>query len=128
MLLSSWVEIKMEINKTKIEKRMQKKSDSELVSTIIKLKKTNPDVAKELAKPKRRWSAINLKELSHVDGDLVVAGKVLSAGELSNKKKIVAWSFSEKAKEKIKEAKGEAVLLIEEMKNNPELNGFSMVK
>ena len=52
----------MEINKTKIENRMQKKSDSDLVRTIIKLKKTNPEVAKELSKPKRRWATINLKE------------------------------------------------------------------
>ncbi len=116
------------INKTKIEKRMQKKLDTDLVRTIIKLKKSNPEVAKELAKPKRRWAAINLKELSHVDGNLLVAGKVLSAGELSNNKKIVAWSFSEKAKSKIKEAKGEAVLITEEIKKNPELNGFSIVK
>ena len=117
-----------EISKTKIEKRMQKKSDLELVRTIIKLKKTNPEVAKELAKPKRRWAAINLKELSHVEGDLLIAGKVLSAGELGNNKKIVAWSFSEKAREKIKEAKGEAILITDEIKKNPELNGFSIVR
>ena len=107
---------------------MKKKSDSDLVRTIIALKKTNPEVAKELAKPKRRWSAINLKELSHVDGDLVIPGKVLSAGELNTKKRIVAWSFSEKARLKIKEAKGEAILISEEMKKNPQLNGLSMVR
>jgi large subunit ribosomal protein L18e len=116
------------INKSKIERRMKKKSDSDLVKTIILLKKSNPEVAKELAKPKRRWSAINLKELSHVDGDLVIPGKVLSAGELSSKKRIVAWSFSEKAKEKIAQAKGEAVLISEEMKKNPQLNGLSIVR
>jgi len=107
---------------------MKMKKDSLLVKTIIQLKKTNPEVAKELAKPKRRWAAVNLKELSHVDGDLVIPGKVLSAGDLSAKKRIVAWSFSEKAVEKIKEAKGEAVLLTEEMKKNPQLNGLSMVR
>ena len=116
------------INKTHIERRMQKKSDTDLVKTIIQLKKSNPEVAKELAKPKRRWSAINLKELSHVDGDLVVPGKVLSAGELSAKKRIVAWSFSEKAREKITQANGEAILLSDEMKKNPQLNGLSMVR
>ena len=118
----------VKINKTKVERRLKKKSNSELVTAIIKLKKTNPEVAKELSKPKRRWSAVNLKDLSHVDGDLIVPGKVLSAGELSSKKKIVAWSFSEKALEKINEAKGSAVLLTEEIQKNPQLNGLSMVR
>lgn len=116
------------INKTRIEKRMKKKKDSLLVETIIKLKKTNPDVAKELAKPKRRWATVNLKEIDLIEGDVIVAGKVLSAGELGSKKKIVAWSFSEKAKEKINENKGSAILLIEEIKKNPELNGLSMIR
>jgi large subunit ribosomal protein L18e len=116
------------ISKTKIEKRMSQKRDAELVRTIIKLKKTNPEVAKELSKPKRKWSAINLKELSHVEGDLIIAGKVLSAGELTSKKRIVAWTFSQKAREKILDAKGEAILLTDEMKKNPELNGLSIVK
>ena len=83
---------------------MKKKKDLLLVKTIILLKKTNPEVAKELAKPKRKWPSINLKDLQLVEGDIVVAGKVLSAGEISDPKKIVAWSFSQKAKEKIAEA------------------------
>lgn len=117
-----------QINKTKIEKRMQKKSNTELVRTIIKLKKSNPEVAKELSKPKRKWATINLKELSHVDGDILVAGKVLSAGELADKKKIVAWCFSEKAKSKIIENKSEAILITDEMKKNPKLNGLAIVR
>ena len=116
------------ISKTKIEKRLKQKKDPYLVSTIINLKKSNPEVAKELSKPKRRWVSINLKELSHVEGDLLVIGKVLSAGELNNSKKIVAWSFSQKAKEKIKESNSQAVLLSEEIKKNPQLNGLSMVR
>ena len=116
------------INKTKIEKRMQKKMDSSLVETIIKLKKTNPVVAKELARPKRRWPAINLKEIAMVDGDVLVAGKVLSAGELEGAKKIVAWSASEKAISKMKEVKANFVSIVDEMKKNPELNGLNMVK
>lgn len=116
------------IIKTKIEKRMKKKSDPNLVKTIIKLKKTNPEVAKELSKPKRRWASINLKELAHIEGDILVPGKVLSAGELFSKKRIIAWAFSEKAKQKIKELKGEVVFLTDEIKKNPKLNGLSMVR
>ena len=112
------------VNKTKIEKRMKKKMDSSLVETIIKLKKTNPVVAKELAKPKRRWPAVNLKDLEMVEGDVLVAGKILSAGELDKSKKIVAWSASEKALIKIKEAKSSFMSIIDEMEKNPKFNGL----
>jgi ribosomal protein L18E len=118
----------MKISKTKIEKRIQRKKDPFLVKAIIKLKKSNPEVAKELSKPKRKWPALNLKDLAHVKGDVVVCGKVLSAGDLEGAKKIVAWSASNKAVEKIEENKGSFVGLIEEMKKNPELNGLVMVK
>ena len=116
------------INKTKIEKRMKQKMDSSLVETIIKLKKTNPVVAKELARPKRRWPAVNLKDIDMIKGDVLVAGKVLSAGDLSGAKKIVAWSVSEKALEKIKEAKGTFITVQEEMKKNPQLNGYDILR
>ncbi|MGK0208783.1 MAG: large subunit ribosomal protein L18e [Patescibacteria group bacterium] len=116
------------ISKTKIEKRMQQKKDNTLIETIIKLKKTNPELAKDLARPKRRWPGVNLKELSHVEGDVVVPGKVLSAGDLSVEKRIVAWSFSEKARTKIAENNGTAILITEEIIKNPELNGLSIVR
>jgi ribosomal protein L18E len=119
----------LRVSKTKIEKRMRPKKDLDLIKTIIQLKKSNPEVAKEFSRPRRRWSAVNLKDLSHVEeGDLIVVGKVLSAGELGSKKKVVAWSFSEKAREKIKDADGEAILLCDEIKNNPKLNGLSIIK
>ena len=120
--------MEQKINKTKIEKRMQKKMDSSLVETIIKLKKTNPEVAKELARPKRRWPAVNLKEIDMIKGDVLIAGKVLSAGDLSGAKKIVAWSISGKALEKIKDAKGTFITIAEEMKKNPELNGYDILR
>jgi ribosomal protein L18E len=120
--------MKREISKTKIEKRMKGKMDSSLVETIIKLKKTNPEVAKELARPKRRWPAVNLKELAMVEGDILVAGKVLSAGDLDKTKKVVAWSASEKAKEKMNDAKVTFTTIIEEMEKNPELNGLSIIR
>jgi ribosomal protein L18E len=120
--------MEIKINKTKIEKRMKHKMDASLVETIIKLKKTNPELAKELARPKRRWPAVNLKDIDMIKGDVLVAGKILSAGDLNDSKKIVAWSASEKAVEKIKNAKGNFVLIPEEMKKNPELNGFDILR
>ena len=102
--------------------------DASLVGAIIKLKKTNPAVAKELARPKRRWPAINLKDIDMVKGDVLVAGKILSAGDLSEGKKIVAWTASEKALDKIKNAKGTFISIIDEMGKNPELNGYDILR
>ncbi len=70
--------MKIGISKTRIEKRMRGKMDSELVNVIVKLKKTNPIVAKELARPKRRWPAVNLKDIDMIKGDVLIAGKVRS--------------------------------------------------
>ena len=107
---------------------MKHKTDASLVETIIKLKKTNPVVAKELAKPKRRWPTVNLKDIDMIKGDVLIVGKVLSAGDLGKAKKIVAWSVSGKALEKIKDAKGSFVAISEEIKGNPELNGYDILK
>ena len=120
--------MKQKISKTQIEKRRGYKRNAELVRTIIKLKKTNPDVAKELARPKRKWPAVNLKEIDLVKGDVLIAGKVLSAGDLSETRKIVAWSASKKAIEKIRNAKASYVSIIEEIRKNPELNGFNILR
>jgi ribosomal protein L18E len=116
------------INKTKIEKRMKQKMNASLVETIIKLKKSNPEVAKELARPKRRWPSVNLKEVDMIQGDILVAGKILSAGDLSSSKKIVAWAASKKAIEKINDAKSSFILITDEMKKNPQLNGYSIIR
>jgi len=107
---------------------MKTKQDPTLVETIIALKKTNPAVAKELAKPKRRWPAVNLKDIDMVSGDVVVAGKILSAGDLTSGKKLVAWSVSTKALEKIKSANAQYVSLVDELKKNPQLEGLQIIK
>lgn len=107
---------------------MKKKTDSKLVETIIKLKKTNPAIAKELAKPKRKWAGINLDKISKIEGDVLIVGKVLSKGKLNKAKKIVAWAGSNKAIEKIKTAKGEFILIVDELKKNPGLKGLEVVK
>ena len=119
---------KQKINKSKIERRVKSKKNNLLVETILSLKKTNPYVARRLAMPKRKWFAVNLKEIDCIEGNILVTGKVLSAGEISNKKKVVAWSFSDKALDKIKNVGGEAVLITEEIKKNPELKDLVLVK
>ncbi len=122
--------IKLKISKTKIENRMRSKRNPILVNTVVTLKKTNPTVAKLLVRPVKKAMSINLSELDRIvkDGESVlISGKVLSSGDLTKKVKIVAWSVSEKAKEKIKEAKSEFVSIVEETKKNPELKGLRII-
>ena len=95
---------------------------------LISPESSNPVVAKEFARPKRRWPAVNLKDIDMIKGDVLIAGKVLSAGDLSEPKRIVAWSISDKALEKIKNVKGTFVSVVDEVKKNPELNGFDILR
>jgi len=105
--------------KNRIEIQLRKKRNQELVDTIIAAKKSKEwlPVASLLTGSRRNKISINLKELDeNIEAGkmLVVPGKVLSVGELSKKTKIVALSFSGKAKEKI--IKSEVKLLIYSMK------------
>jgi large subunit ribosomal protein L18e len=104
------------ISKSKIEKRLRKKTNTELVKTIIKLKKTNPEIAKILAFPRRKMICVNLEKINKKGGkDVIIPGKVLSKGNLNKKIKITALSFSEKAREKIKQSGSQALLISQEV-------------
>lgn len=114
--------------KTKIDKQIQKKSNKELVETIIAAKKKDNwlKVARILSGPRRKAISLNLGEINEnsKDGDtIIVPGKVLSQGEMSKKIKIVALSFSEKAKEKLLKSKIPSSSIIEEIKKNPDIKG-----
>lgn len=112
--------------KTKIDKQIQKKSNKELVKTIIAAKKKDKwlKVARILSGPRRKAVSLNLGEINEnsKDGEtIIVPGKVLSQGEISKKVKIVALSFSEKAKEKLLKSKIPSSNIIEEIKKNPDM-------
>ena len=112
-------------SQSKIEEQLRRKTDSELVSTIIlaKKKKKWMEAAELLSSPRANRKDINLEDLNKQvkEGEtVIVCGKVLSQGSLDKKVKIVAWSFSEKAKEKILKAKGEISTIMDEIKKNPE--------
>jgi len=112
--------------KTKIDKQIQKKSNKELVETIIAAKKKDKwlKVARILSGPRRKAVSLNLGEINEnsKEGDtIIVPGKVLSQGEISKKVKIVALSFSEKAKEKLLKSKIPSSSIIEEIKKNPDI-------
>lgn len=110
-------------SKTKIDKQSQKKGNPELVATIRAAKKTGDDfwmkIASVLSGPRRNHIAINLDEIEKntKEGDsIVVPGKVLSQGEINKKIAVIAFSFSEKAREKLLRAKSQALSMVQEIK------------
>jgi large subunit ribosomal protein L18e len=111
-------------------KKVNKKNPV-LISLIQDLKKQSSekdkviwkDIAKRLEKPSRNWPEVNLNRISKYTGDketALIPGKVLSDGDLTKKVTVAAWSFSEKSKEKIKQAGGKTITIQELMKDNPE--------
>jgi len=120
-------------SKTLIEKQLQKKTNPELVKTIIEAKKKKNwlEVASALSSPRAKRISMNLDKINEEakEGEIVViAGKVLSQGELDKKIKVVALSFSGKAREKIEKAKGDALTILEEIKKNPEAKNARFLK
>ncbi len=120
-------------NKTLIEKQLVRKTNSELVETIILAKKKAKwlEVAGILSSPRANMINMNLDELDKQvkDGEtVIVPGKILSQGDLTKKIKIIALAFSGKAKEKILKAKGETSFILEEIKKNPDAKGLRLLK
>jgi len=119
--------------KSKIEKQLQRKTNSVLVETIIACKKNKNwiKVAEILSGPRKNRINLNLEELNKKVKDekiVVVPGKILSQGELDKKIKIVALGFSEKAKEKLDKSGSEALTILEEIKKNPEAKGVKILQ
>ena len=119
-------------SKTKIEKQIQKKSNRELVETIIAAKKKIKwlEVAGILSGPRRKSINLNIGEINEKseEGDtVVVPGKVLSQGEIDKKIKIIAMKFSEKAREKLLKSKTQVSGIAEEIKKNPEAKAIRIL-
>ncbi|MBU2562285.1 MAG: 50S ribosomal protein L18e [Nanoarchaeota archaeon] len=115
----------------KIEKQLKRKTNSDLVKTIITAKKNKKwkKVAERLSSPKRK--SLNLEEINKQakEGEIIVIpGKVLSQGEIDKKIKIVAFNFSEKAKEKLLKSSVKVLSILEEIKKNPEAKGVKFLE
>ena len=126
-------------SKSLIEKQLRRKTNLELVKTLISTKKKAGwlEVGSILARPKRNRLEINLDKLDSAaeEGKTnVVPGKVLSQGVLSKKLNVCALAFSERAKEKILNAGGKVCSIDEEIKSNPEgknikiINNLNVIK
>jgi large subunit ribosomal protein L18e len=120
-------------SKSKIEKQLNRKTNSNLVETIIASKKNKNwiRIAEILSGPRKNRTNLNLEELNkkvEKEKIVVVPGKILSQGELDKKIKVVALNFSEKAKEKLSKAGSETLTILEEIKKNPEAKGVKILQ
>ncbi len=113
-------------SKTKIEEQLRKKTNPELVKTIILAKKNTAwiEVATRLTSPTKIRKNVNLSQLNNSQGEiLVVPGKVLGDGEITKKIKVVALGFSRTAEEKLKKAGCLTKLIIDEIQENKNAKG-----
>ena len=117
------------ISKSQIDKRVERKTNSELVETIQMAKKNNHLVlAKRLSTPTKRQIKINMETLNTIKEDkIIVPGKVLGTGNLTKKLSVYALDFSEGAEKKLKKAECEFRTIKEEIKANPTLKGLKVL-
>ena len=105
-------------------------TNTQLAELIHELKKASNQndaglwkrVALDLEKPTRQRRIVNLSKISRYcneDEVVIVPGKVLGSGELTKKITIAAYQFSDQARDKIKEAKGTSIGIVELIKKNP---------
>lgn len=121
------------ISKTRIEKRLKRKTDSGLVRTILLAKKNNAwlQIAQLISAPRRKQASVNLERIERetTEGDtIVVPGKVLGQGKISKMVRVCALSFSKDAIKKLKETKSEIVNIEEEIRINPKAQGIKIIK
>ncbi|MBS3091839.1 50S ribosomal protein L18e [Candidatus Pacearchaeota archaeon] len=121
------------IKKAKVEKKLRRKTNPELVETIIAAKK-NPkwlEIANLISRPKRKQISVNLDQINEKvkDGErVIVPGKILGEGQLNKKIALVGFSFSQSAKEKLKKNKIETLELLNEIKKNPEAKNIKIIR
>ena len=119
--------------RTKIERKLKKKTNKELVETIIKAKKKSNwlKVADKISTTKINQKSLNLDEIDKKASEndvIVIPGKVLGTGKVSKKIKIVALNFSESAKDKLTKDKIEFSTIDKEIKENPEAKKIKLLQ
>ena len=117
------------ISKTKINKRIKRKTNIKLVETIELAKKNNLlDLAKRLSGPTRLQSKVNLEDLNKLKEEkILVAGKVLGNGQIERKISISALGFSKSALEKLKKKGCETKTIKQEIEKNKKLEGVKII-
>ena len=120
-------------SRTLIEKQLQRKTNPELVETILICKKNNSwiKIGGLISGSKRKRANVNLEKINKESKEgeiIVIPGKVLSGGKIDKKIKVVALGFSKEAKEKLLSAKCNVSSILEEIKSNPSGKGIKILK
>ncbi|MEX0920600.1 MAG: 50S ribosomal protein L18e [Candidatus Pacearchaeota archaeon] len=111
--------------KAKINNQIKRKTDPQLVETIIAAQKNKgwQRVAELLSGPRKKRINVNLNDLESISEEgetVVVPGKILSQGDPNKKVKIAALNFSRGAREKLLKSKITHSTILEEIRKNPE--------
>ena len=99
----------------------------EVASSLKKQSRENKaevwrDIAERLVKSRRRRITVNLSRLERYTSKnetVAVPGKVLASGEITHPVTVAAFTFSGKAEQKIKAAKGKCMTFSDLIKKNP---------
>ena len=119
--------------------KQTKSTNPERIQLIRLLKKQSREsnaaiwinVAKYLAKTQPQRTAVNLSKInrySEKNGTIIVPGKVLGTGKLDHAITIAAFSSSEKAREKIKNAKAKYLTIQEIIEKNPKGKKIKIIR
>jgi len=115
-----------------------KTTNPELRNLIIFLRKQSRenkvsiwrDIAERLVKSRRRRISVNLSRLDRYTSKnetVAVPGKVLAAGEITHPITVAAFTFSGKAEEKIKAARGKCISFSDLAKKNPKGSNVKII-
>jgi large subunit ribosomal protein L18e len=113
-------------------------TNPKLIETIQFLKKQGKEkkagiwmsIAELLAKSRRKRITVNISRLNKYtekNDTVVVPGKVLGAGEIDHPITVAAFAFTQKAKEKIKKARGKCLSIPELVKKNPKGSNIKII-
>jgi large subunit ribosomal protein L18e len=117
--------------------RTIRKDDPELVRILIALRRAARDhkaplwgaVAERLARPRHQVRPVNVGHLARVvpaRTTVVVPGRLLAQGEISEPITVAAYHFSEGARAKIRAAGGTSITIHELLKSKPDGAGVRL--
>ena len=89
------------------------------------------DVARRLEKPKRNYAAVNLSKINRhtkPNDTVLIAGKVLSSGDLDHSVTVAALGFSSQAMSKIASAGGKCLDIEKLLQEQPKGTGIKILR
>jgi len=119
--------------------RETKSTNPEIVQLIRFLKKQSKekeagiwlDVAKNLSKPSRKRVAVNLSKINrntNKNATIIVPGKILASGTLDHAITVAAFNASDKAKQKLADAKAKYLTIAELVAKNPQGSNVRIIR